>query len=110
MKIYVLCIILQLDVVAIKVENDTDVESEEDSVGMKTHEVYLPSAFCVVKAEPEVSLSCDGFIWWWDAYVCVCVCVCVFTFLQYMYNMTSVWQTLTVFPPVPTEYLYLWIN
>jgi hypothetical protein len=27
--------------------------------------VYLPSAFCVVKAEPEVSLFCDGFIWWW---------------------------------------------
>jgi hypothetical protein len=27
--------------------------------------VYLPSAFCVVKAEPEVSFFCDGFIWWW---------------------------------------------
>jgi hypothetical protein len=68
--------------------------------------VYLPSAFCMVKAEPEVSLSCGSFIWWWCEYMCVCV----FTFLQYMYNITSVWQTLTVFSPVPTEYLYLWIS
>jgi hypothetical protein len=62
-KISLLCIILQLNVDAIKVENDTDIESEEDSVEMKTHEVYLPSAFCMVKAEPEVSLSCGSFIW-----------------------------------------------
>jgi hypothetical protein len=62
-KICLLCTVLQLNVDAIKVENDTDVESEEDCVEMKTHEVYLPSTFCVVKAEPEVSLSCDGFIW-----------------------------------------------
>jgi hypothetical protein len=62
-KICVLCIILQLNINAIKVENDTDVESEEDSLVTKTHEVYLPSAFCVVKTEPEVSLFCDGFIW-----------------------------------------------
>ena len=63
MKIFLLCIILKLNVNDIKVENDTDVEPEEDSVEMKTHEVYLPSAFCEVKGEPEVSLFCDGFIW-----------------------------------------------
>jgi hypothetical protein len=62
-KICFLCTILQLNVDAIKVEKDTDVESEEDSVEMKTHEVYLPSAFCVVKAEPEVSLFWDDFVW-----------------------------------------------
>jgi hypothetical protein len=62
-KICLLYIILQLNIDAIKVENDTDVESEEDTVEMKTHEVYLPSTFCVVKAEPEVSLSCTSFIW-----------------------------------------------
>jgi hypothetical protein len=33
-----------------------DVLSEEDSTGMKTHEVYIPSAFSIKKAEPEVSL------------------------------------------------------
>jgi hypothetical protein len=34
--------------------------------------VYTPSAFCVEKAESEVSLFCDGFIWWW--YMCVRAC------------------------------------
>jgi len=77
-KICLLCVTLQLNVDAIKVENDTDVEPEEDYVEMKTHEVYLPSAFCVVKAEPEVSWFCDCFIWWWYVCVCVCVCVCAF--------------------------------
>ena len=74
MTICLLCIILQLNIDAIKVENDSDVEPEEDSVEMKTHELYLPSAFCEVKGEPEVSLFFDGFIQWW----CVCVCVCGF--------------------------------
>jgi hypothetical protein len=63
LNICLLCIILQLNVDAIKVEYDTDVEPEEDPVDIKTHEVYIPSAFCVVKAEPEVSLFCDDFIW-----------------------------------------------
>jgi hypothetical protein len=80
MKICLLCIILQLNIDAIKVENDTDVEPEEDALDMKTHEVFLPSAFCVVKAEPEVSLICDGSIWWWYEYVCVCVRACVLFF------------------------------
>jgi hypothetical protein len=63
MNICVLCIILQVSIDAIKVENDTDIEPDEDSVDIKTHEVYIPSAVCVVKGEPEVSLLCDGFIW-----------------------------------------------
>jgi hypothetical protein len=40
----------------IKIENDVDVTSEEDCVGMKTEEVYIPSAFSVKKTEPQVSL------------------------------------------------------
>jgi hypothetical protein len=58
--------------------------------------VYLPSAFCVVKAEPEVSLFWDDFVWW-------CVCVCFF--LQCMCNITSVWQTLTAVSPVQTIFV-----
>lgn len=40
----------------IKVENDMDGLSEENSIAMKTVEVYLPSTFSVKKAEPKVSL------------------------------------------------------
>jgi hypothetical protein len=50
-----LCIILQQNTI-IKTENDVDVQSEEDSIHMKIEEVYVPSAFCIEKSEPEVSL------------------------------------------------------
>jgi hypothetical protein len=40
----------------IKVEKDMDVTSEEDSVGVKTEEVYIPSAYSAKKTDPEVSL------------------------------------------------------
>jgi hypothetical protein len=33
-----------------------DVQSEEDFIGMKADEVYIPSAFSINRAEPEVSL------------------------------------------------------
>jgi hypothetical protein len=46
----------------IKVENDVDVLSEEDSIGMKTDEVDIPSAFSVNKAELEVSLILNCFL------------------------------------------------
>jgi hypothetical protein len=49
-------IILQQDVDRIKVENDVDVPSEEDSSGVKTDEVYSPSTFSIKMAEPQVSL------------------------------------------------------
>jgi hypothetical protein len=39
----------------IKVENDVDVPSEEDTTGMKTEVVYMPSAFSRIKNELEVS-------------------------------------------------------
>ena len=54
---------LQQDIDRIKVENDVGIVTEEDSVDLKSDEVYTQSAFCVEKAESEVSLFCDGFIW-----------------------------------------------
>jgi hypothetical protein len=33
-----------------------DVLSEEDSIGMKTDEAYIPSTFSIKMPEPEVSL------------------------------------------------------
>ena len=33
--------------------------TEEESSGIETEEVYLPSAFHVKKVEPELSLFCD---------------------------------------------------
>jgi hypothetical protein len=48
--------ILQHNMDQIKVENDVDSLSEEDSSGMKTDDVYMSSAFSIKEAEPEVSL------------------------------------------------------
>ena len=59
---YLLLIILQQNTDIIKVENDMDIVTEEDSIGIKFDEVYIPSAFCVEKAEPEVSLFCGCFV------------------------------------------------
>jgi hypothetical protein len=40
----------------IKAENDVDVLGEEDSIGMITNEIYIPSSsFSIVKTEPKVS-------------------------------------------------------
>jgi uncharacterized membrane protein len=58
----------------IKVENDVDVLSEEDYIGMKTDGIYIPSSFSIEKVEPEVSLVLKLFLW---LFVCVCVCMCV---------------------------------
>jgi hypothetical protein len=48
---------LQQNIDSVKVENDVDVLSEEDSTGMKSEdEVYVPSStFSLQRAEPEVS-------------------------------------------------------
>jgi len=59
---------LQENIGAIKVENDMDSLTEEDAIGIETKEVYVPSTFCVKKAEPEVSLFCDGIL---GCYVCM---------------------------------------
>jgi hypothetical protein len=40
----------------IKVENGVDALSEEDSIGMKTDKIYIPSTYSVKKDEPNVSL------------------------------------------------------
>jgi hypothetical protein len=39
-----------------------DIVTEEDFIGIKFDEVYIPSAFCVEKAESEVSLFSCGFV------------------------------------------------
>jgi hypothetical protein len=39
-----------------------DIVTEEDSVGIKFDEVYIPSAYCVEKAELEVSSFFGGFV------------------------------------------------
>jgi hypothetical protein len=41
---------------AMKVDNAEVVKSEEDSIVMKTDKGYIPSAFSVKVAGPEVSL------------------------------------------------------
>ena len=39
-----------------------DIVTDEDSIGIKFDEVYVPSAFCVEGAESEVSLLSCGFV------------------------------------------------
>jgi hypothetical protein len=58
--------------------------SEEDSVGMGTDEVYIPSAFSVKKAELEVGLIFRVM----DTCVYAVTCAFIFT-VQASYNMTS---------------------
>jgi hypothetical protein len=53
---------LQENIDAIKVENGKDSLTEEDPIGLETKDVYVPSAFCVQKAETEVSLFCDDIM------------------------------------------------
>jgi hypothetical protein len=66
---YLSCI-LQKNAI-IKIENDVGVQGEEDTFHMKIEEVYVPSAFCIEKPEPEVSL------------VFRCFCACVPMFCQF---------------------------
>jgi hypothetical protein len=40
---------------SIKTENNLYFLGENDSIGMKTKEVYMPSAISLIKDEPEVS-------------------------------------------------------
>jgi len=39
-----------------------DIVTDEDSIGIKFDEVYVPSAFCGEEAESEVSLFSCGFV------------------------------------------------
>jgi hypothetical protein len=55
-------IILQENVDKIKVENDVDVATEEDSVVIKFDEVYIPAAVCAENADPEVRYFSGGFV------------------------------------------------
>jgi hypothetical protein len=52
---YFLFIILQQNIDEIKVENDVDILSEEDSSSVKTDEIHISSSFSIKKAESEVS-------------------------------------------------------
>jgi hypothetical protein len=47
----------------IRVESDVDILSEDDSIGMHTDEVYIPSTFFIVKTEPKVSFSKMAVFW-----------------------------------------------
>jgi len=40
------------------------VRLKKTPIGIETKEVCVPSAFCVKKAEPEVSLFCDDILGW----------------------------------------------
>jgi hypothetical protein len=71
----------------IKVENDVDVQDEEGTFHMKIEEVYVPSAFCVEKPEPEVSL------------VFRCFCARVPTFCQF--KSFSIWHPFQGIVTVP---------
>jgi hypothetical protein len=58
-RMNVLSLILQLNMNKmdmIKVENDVDIQSEEDYVGTKTDDVYIPSTVSIENPEPEVSI------------------------------------------------------
>jgi len=68
---------LQENIDAIKVENDVDSLTEEDPIGIETKEVHVLSAFCVKKAEPEVSLFYDDILGWYM----------FLFFLKVIYNM-----------------------
>jgi hypothetical protein len=48
--------LLQQNNDAVKVENDVDVQSEENSIDVKTDEVYTPFACSMKEAAPKVSL------------------------------------------------------
>jgi hypothetical protein len=50
-------IILQHNTVIIKVENDMNVVTEENPIGINTDGVCIHSGFSVAKAEPEVRFS-----------------------------------------------------
>jgi hypothetical protein len=39
-----------------------DIVTDENSIGINFDEVYIPSVFCVEKAESEVSLFSCGFV------------------------------------------------
>jgi len=53
-----------------------DIVTERHPTGIKTEEVYQPTAVCVQKTEPEVSLIYDGDLSG-VTHECVCICVCV---------------------------------
>jgi len=53
-----------------------DIVTERHPTGIKTEELYQPSAVCLQKAEPEVSLINDGDLSG-GTYECVCICVCL---------------------------------
>lgn len=40
----------------VRVEDDVDVRSEENSIDLKSHKVYVSAVFSKEKTDPEVSL------------------------------------------------------
>jgi hypothetical protein len=46
---------LQQNIDIVKVEHNMDILNEDDSTSMSSGDVYIPSAYSITKAEPEVS-------------------------------------------------------
>jgi hypothetical protein len=84
---YFLFLILQRNIDTIKAESDVDVE--EDFIGTKMDEIYIPSAFSVKMTEPEVSLVFRFS----SGTSCIVVCVLFMLFIIWH----SVWEIQTVF-------------
>jgi hypothetical protein len=55
-------LILQQNTGIIKAEEGVDILNEDDSTGVKTDEVYIPSAHCLGKPELEVSFVLRLFL------------------------------------------------
>lgn len=62
-----------------KVESDVDVQSEGDPIAVN-NDVFIPSAFSILKAESEV--SCD-----FRYFLCcfIVLCMCLFAGVSYMW-------------------------
>jgi hypothetical protein len=74
--------ILQQNVDEMKVESSVGNLSEEDSIDMKSEEIYTPSAFSVNETKPEVSL---GFRYFYGSGSCMCLC---FFSVRVIFNVT----------------------
>jgi hypothetical protein len=81
-QIFLLLIILQENTGTGSVEIYVDLATGEGPTDIKTKAMYMPSAFCVNKAEPEVSLY-DGVLGsWYMGWPSGCRIFCAIKMLQ----------------------------
>jgi hypothetical protein len=62
--------ILQQNTDIVKVEHNVDILNEDDSSDRNSGDIYIPSAYSIAKAKPEV--SCFQMIFMIITYVLVC--------------------------------------